>query len=131
MSQHQRSRRLRPLFVVPMLAALAVIFYIALTPRCCSERGPTPETLLKGELRRIATAQELHYVRADRYGTVNELDDYHAREGVVVVADSAGPNGWSMTLGHATAEVECSLTVSTGEPGDIDCIPESRPPPGS
>ena len=119
--------RLRLLFAALALGGLIVLLLLMLAPRCCAQREPDPATVLKGELRRLTTAQEMYYTRSGSYGAVASLLEYRPPEGVVVVAESAGEAGWTATLGHPESGIQCSRTVTLeGPPARTSCTGEPR-----
>ena len=127
MTTHKTSSRLRILLAALALGCVIVLLLLILAPRCCAQREPGPATLLKGELRRLTTAQEMYYTRSGSYGAVASLMDYRPPEGVVVVAEAASEDGWTATLEHPGSGTQCSRTVTLeGSPTRTSCTGEAR-----
>ena len=123
---HKPSSRLRLLLAALALGGVIVLLLLIVAPRCCPQREPGPATVLKGELRRITTAQEMYYARSGSYGAVASLSEYRPAEGVVLVAEAADEEGWTATIGHPESGVQCSRTVTLeGLPASTSCTGET------
>lgn len=99
--------------------------------------SPMPEdefqALMVSTIKRMASAQEIHYSQAYSYTTAMDSLDIELPEGLGVSFTHADPRGWAAVFVHPTADRLCGLAYGARIPpgwqaGGIQCGPSSAPP---
>ncbi|MGD8281333.1 MAG: hypothetical protein PVI31_03935 [Gemmatimonadota bacterium] len=98
--------------------------------------GPDAEefnALMTSSIKRMASAQEIHYSTAFTYTTELDSLDFEPPEGIGVAFTHADRRGWAAVFTHPTADRLCGLAygfrVPAGwVPGQVSCGERSSPP---
>ncbi len=100
------------LTVIVVIAILAAI----VVPRFVKTRAEAVSTMLKADLRYLATVQEIYWEEHRSYaGVVADLD-FEGSEGVVVTMVAADRDGWGATATHPGTPESCAIYVGSATP---------------
>jgi hypothetical protein len=106
--------------------------WITAAPRDSTQAGPAPEEFLRivrSAIKRMASAQEIHYASHGTYTTETDSLRWERPEGMEVTFAEGNARGWAAVFTHPGLDRVCALAYGFNVPpgwlpGSVLCSPE-------